>query len=127
MRFNRLAAVAAGIVVSTMVLAGCSGDADAGNGGGEGGGDDPIKIVVLGGMGAEGILADNATTAVTAALASVDAVNDMGGILDREVEITHLEDNADPTVAVTKLREYIATEGKPDLVMNSGPSTITEA
>ncbi|MFP3821620.1 ABC transporter substrate-binding protein, partial [Bacillus sp. SIMBA_008] len=50
-----------------------------------------------------------------------------GGILDREVEITHLEDNADPTVAVTKLREYIATEGKPDLVMNSGPSTITEA
>lgn len=128
MRFNRLAAVAAGIVVSTMVLAGCAGDdADAGNGGGEGGGDDPIKVVVLGGLGAEGILADNATTAVTAALASVDAVNDMGGILDREVEITHLEDNADPTVAVTKLREYIATEGAPALVLNSGPSTITEA
>lgn len=128
MRFKRLAAVAAGIVVSSMALAGCSGgDADAGdNGGGDAGGD-PIKIVVLGGMGAEGILADNATTAVTAALASVDAVNDMGGILDREVEITHLEDNADPTVAVTKLREYIATEGKPALVMNSGPSTITEA
>src|SRR5687768_9132886 len=104
MGFNRLAAVAAGIVVSTMVLAGCSGgDTDAGNTGGEGG-DDPIQVVVLGGMGAEGILADNATTAVTAALASVDAVNDMGGILDREVEITHLEDNADPTVAVTKLR-----------------------
>jgi len=127
MRFNRLAAVAAGIVVSTMVLAGCSGgEADAG---GEEGGDagEPIKIVVLGGLGAEGILADNATTAVTAALASVDAVNDMGGILDREVEITHLEDNADPTVAVTKLREYIATEGAPALVLNSGPSTITEA
>lgn len=128
MRFNRLAAVAAGIVASTMVLAGCAGGGgDAGADGGDGGDDGPIKIVVLGGMGAEGILADNATTAVTAALASVDAVNEMGGILDREVEITHLEDNADPTVAVTKLREFIATEGKPALVMNSGPSTITEA
>ncbi|MEJ1087801.1 ABC transporter substrate-binding protein [Microbacterium sp. Mu-80] len=126
MRIGRLAAAAAGLVVSTVVLAGCSGGAggDEGSGGGE---NDPIQVVVLGGLGAEGILGDNATTAVTAALASVDAVNDMGGILDREVEITHLEDNADPTVAVTKLREYIATEGKPDLVMNSGPSTITEA
>lgn len=126
MRIGRLAAAAAGLVVSTVVLAGCSGSAggDEGSGGGE---NDPIQVVVLGGLGAEGILGDNATTAVTAALASVDAVNDMGGILDREVEITHLEDNADPTVAVTKLREYIATEGKPDLVMNSGPSTITEA
>jgi branched-chain amino acid transport system substrate-binding protein len=125
MRFNRLAAVAAGIVVSSVVLAGCSGSSgeEAGAGGEEG----PIQVVILGGLGAEGILGDNATTAVTAALASVDAINDKGGILDREVEITHLEDNADPTVAVTKLREYIATEGKPTLVMNAGPSTITEA
>lgn len=127
MRFKKLAAAAAGIVVSTMVLAGCSGTGDPGGAENTAGGDDPIQIVVLGGMGAEGILADNATTAVTAALASVAAVNEMGGILDREVEITHLEDNADPTVAVTKLREFIATEGVPALVMNSGPSTITEA
>ena len=127
MRFNRLAAVAAGIVVSTMVLAGCAGSGDPAPSGEATAGGDPIKIVVLGGMGAEGILANNATTSVTAALASVDAVNDMGGILDRKVEITHLEDNADPTVAVTKLREYIATEGAPSLVLNSGPSTITEA
>lgn len=127
MRFNRLAAVAAGIVVSTMVLAGCAGDAEGTDGDGETSGGEPIKVVVLGGLGAEGILADNATTSVTAALASVDAINEEGGVLDREVEITHLEDNADPTVAVTKLREYIATEGIPALVMNSGPSTITEA
>lgn len=127
MRFKKLAAAAAGIVVSTVVLAGCSGASGGNEGSGGGEEQDPIKVVILGGLGAEGILGDNATTAVTAAKASVDAVNDMGGILDRDVEITHLEDNADPTVAVTKLREYIATEGKPDLVLNSGPSTITEA
>lgn len=127
MRFNKLAATAAGIVVSTVVLAGCSGGTDGGDSSGGGDSKDPIQVVVLGGLGAEGILGDNATTAVTAAKASVDAVNDMGGILGRDVEITHLEDNADPTVAVTKLREYIATEGAPALVLNSGPSTITEA
>jgi len=127
MRFSRFAAIAAGIVVSTMVLAGCSGSSSGDEGAANGEDNDPIQVVILGGLGAEGILGDNATTAVTAALASVDAVNDRGGILDREVEITHLEDNADPTVAVTKLREYIATEGKPDLVLNAGPSTITEA
>ncbi|WP_313355796.1 ABC transporter substrate-binding protein [Microbacterium sp.] len=114
-------------MVSSVVLTGCSGTAGGGDVGGGEASDDPIKAVILGGLGAEGILGDNATTAVTAAKASVDAVNDLGGILDREVEITHLEDNADPTVAVTKLREYIATKGKPDVVLNSGPSTITEA
>lgn len=127
MRFKRFAAVAAGIVASTMVLAGCSGGGTDNAGGSGGGEEGPIQVVVLGGLGAEGILANNASTAVTAALASVDAINDDGGILGRDVEITHLEDNADPTVAVTKLREYIATEGKPALVMNSGPSTIAEA
>lgn len=125
MRFKRLAAVAAGIVASTIVLAGCAGDSNGSAGTASGG--DPIRVVVLGGLGAEGILADNATTSVTAALASVDAVNKEGGILGRKVEITHLEDNADPTVAVTKLREYIATKGIPALVMNSGPSTITDS
>ncbi|MBS1699043.1 MAG: ABC transporter substrate-binding protein [Actinobacteria bacterium] len=115
-------------MVTSAVLAGCSGSSgDAGKPSADGGGKDPIQVVVLGGLGAEGIMGDNATTAVTAAKASVAAVNDKGGILGRQVEITHLEDNADPTVAVTKLREYIATKGKPAVVLNSGPSTITEA
>lgn len=125
MRFTRITAVVAGIAATTMVLAGC---ASGGNDGGPAPDDEgPIRVVVLGGLGAEGILADNATTSVTAALASVDAVNELGGILGREVEITHLEDNADPTVAVTKLREVFATDEKPHIVLNSGPSTITEA
>ncbi|QTV79062.1 ABC transporter substrate-binding protein [Microbacterium sp. NIBRBAC000506063] len=130
MRFKKITAAAAVAAAAALVLAGCAGGGNGtGNGAGEEPGevDEPIQVVVLGGLGAAGILADNASTSVTAALASVDAINDMGGILGREVQITHLEDNADPTVAVTKLREYIATEGKPALVMNSGPSTIAEA
>ncbi|WP_193597055.1 ABC transporter substrate-binding protein [Microbacterium sp. YJN-G] len=127
MRFRKITAAAVLSAATALVLAGCAGGSPAGNGSEGGSEEGPIKVVVLGGLGAEGILADNATTSVTAALASAAAINAAGGILDREVEITHLEDNADPTVAVTKLREYIATEGKPALVMNSGPSTITEA
>lgn len=88
---------------------------------------DPIKVVVLGGIGAEGILANNATTSVTAAKASVADVNEKGGILGRPVEIEVIDDTADPTVAVTKLREYIASNGNPTVVMNSGPSTVAEA
>lgn len=128
MRVNKLAATAVAFTAaSALLLTGCSGGGSADSGSDQGDSEGPIQVVVLGGLGAEGILADNATTSVTAALASVDAINAQGGILGRDVKITHLEDNADPTVAVTKLREYIATEGKPTLVMNSGPSTITES
>lgn len=88
---------------------------------------DPIKVVVLGGIGAEGILANNATTSVTAAKASVAAVNAAGGILGRPVEIEVIDDTADPTVAITKLREMLARGDKPLAVMNSGPSPVAEA
>ena len=127
MRLKRITAAAALGASAALLLAGCSGGSSDNGAEEPSGSSDPIKVVVLGGLGAEGILADNATTSVTAALASVAAINEMGGILDREVQITHLEDNGDPTVAVSKLREYIATEGKPTVVSNSGPSTITEA
>lgn len=88
---------------------------------------DPITVVVLGGTSAEGILGDNATTSVTSAIASVDAVNADGGILGHPVEIKTIDDTADPTVAVTKLRELLASGVQPVAVMNSGPSTIAEA
>lgn len=127
MRFRKITAAAVLSAATALVLAGCAGASTEGSGNGDGSTAEPIQVVVLGGLGAEGILADNATTSVTAAKASVAAINAAGGILDRQVEITHVEDNGDPTVAVTKLREYIATEGKPAAVLNSGPSTIAEA
>lgn len=88
----------------------------------------PIQVVILGGLGAEGVLQDLSTTSVTAAKASVAKVNADGGILDRQVELTVIDDTSDPTIAVTRLREHLATaDEKPTLVMNSGPSTIAEA
>lgn len=89
--------------------------------------EDPIRVVVFGGIGAEGILANNATTSVTAAKASVAAVNEAGGILGREVVIEVIDDTADPTVAVTRLRELMASDERPQVVMNSGPSTVADA
>ncbi|WP_029144885.1 ABC transporter substrate-binding protein [Microbacterium luticocti] len=125
MRFSKITAAAAGVVVAGLALSGCAGGGS--EPGGASGDSGPIKVVVLGGIGAEGVLANNATTSVTAAKASVAAVNAAGGILGRQVEISVIDDTADPTVAVTKLREMIAGGEKPAVVMNSGPSTVADA
>src|SRR5690625_4690468 len=125
MRKLRRTGVAAAVLAGSLVLAACGGggadaptdpeetDTGAAEGGEEAGSDDPIHAVVFGGIGAEGILRDNATTSVTAATASAAAVNDTGGIDGREVKLTVVDDTADPTVAVTKLRELLAGDDRP--------------
>lgn len=55
------------------MVSGCfKGKAPAPTGGGD---SSPIQVVVFGGVGAEGILANNANTFVTAAKASVAVIN----------------------------------------------------
>ncbi|MFD4422913.1 ABC transporter substrate-binding protein [Agromyces sp. NPDC058484] len=125
MHRTKITAALGAAAATALLLAGCAGGSNAASESSEGG--DPIKAVVFGALGAEGILANNAQTSVTAAEASVAAVNELGGILDREVEIEVVDDTGDPTVAVTKLRELMAGDDKPDVVMNSGPSTVAEA
>jgi|SRR5690625_438936 len=138
MRRNKFYGAVAGLALSALALSACGGGeaADNGDTGGDtadnGGstdtaGDDPIKVIVFGGVGAEGVLANNATTSVTAAQASADAVNDAGGILGRQIEIVHIDDLADPTVAVTKLREALASGDEFVAATNSGPSTVADA
>ena len=114
--------LAAGAAAAALMLSACSGDADAG-----GSEDDPYRILVLGALSAEGVLGINASTSVLSAEAAVDVVNDEGGILGREVEIKIVDDQADPTVAVTLVREAINSDTPPDAVLNSGPSTVAEA
>ncbi|GAA4803641.1 hypothetical protein GCM10023353_02440 [Tomitella cavernea] len=83
-------------------------------------------MVVLGGLSANGVLADNASTSVLAAKAGADWANNNGGIDGKDVDLTVIDDEGDPTVAITKLREQI-NKAKPDMVLNSGPSTIADA
>ena len=124
----KLSALVAVAAAATLALAGCSGGGGGDTGGDAGGSDStPIKAVVFGGLGAEGILHNNATTSVTAAKASVAAVNEAGGIDGRQIDLTVVDDTADPTVAVTKLREILNGKDRPDVVLNSGPSTVAEA
>lgn len=106
-----------------LVLAACGSDS---GGGTNEGSDEPFRVVALGGIGAQGVLADNAATSVLSIQAGAAYVNANGGILGREVVVEVIDDKADPTVAVTKLREYMA-QHKPDLVVNSGPSTVANA
>jgi branched-chain amino acid transport system substrate-binding protein len=87
---------------------------------------EPFRVAVLGGIGAQGVLADNSATSVLAAQAGAAYVNANDGILGRQVTVDVIDDRGDPTVAVTKLREYLAQQ-KPDVVLNSGPSTIANA
>ena len=117
---NPLIKLGAGLAALALLSTGCA-DSDT-----AGGSDDEYRVLVLGGVSAEGILADNASTSVVAAQAGVDFVNENGGIDGRDVVIEVVDDQADPTVAVTKLREAIAKD-KPDLVLNSGPSTVGDA
>lgn len=91
------------------------------------GADDAFKVVVLGGLSAKGILADNASTSVLSAQAAAEVINRNGGIGGRQVVVEVIDDQANPTVAVTKLREALNSSSKPDAVLNSGPSTIAEA
>ncbi|NIH83886.1 ABC transporter substrate-binding protein [Amycolatopsis granulosa] len=112
-----------GAVVSSaaLVLAGCGGAASSGGGAG-----DPYRVLVTGGLSAQGVLATNSKTSVISAQASADEINKTGGIAGRRIEVTVVDDGGDPTTAVTKLREAIAKR-KPDLYLNSGPSVIASA
>lgn len=119
----RLIGIASSAVVMTMALAAC-GSSSGSNGDNAGGG--TYKVLIMGGVSAQGILADNSSTAIEAAKAGIDYANANGGVDGKKVTYTVLDDQSDPTVAVTKLRAAIQQD-KPDLVINSGPSTIPAA
>jgi branched-chain amino acid transport system substrate-binding protein len=83
-------------------------------------------VLVLGGISSE-TLGKNASTSVLAAQAGAEVVNADGGILGRQIEVTVVDDKGDPTTAVTAVREAINSDTPPDVVLNSGPSTVADA
>ena len=117
------AKAAAAATATVLLLSGCGGGAS----GSAGDGEEPYRILVLGALSAEGVLGINASTSVLSAEAAVDVINEEGGILGREVEVEVVDDQADPTTAVTLVREAINSDTPPDAILNSGPSTVAEA
>lgn len=104
-----------------LALAGCgSGSSGDGDGG-------AYEVLVTGGTSVSGVLADNAKTSILSVKASAKNINAAGGIGGRKVKVRVVDDAGDPTVAVTKLREAIASDHRPDLYLTSGPSSITAA
>lgn len=114
-RFNISVAVAATILFSAGGFAPSVAD------------DHEFRVLVLGGLSAKGILADNSSTSVLSAQAGAKVINEKGGIGGRQVVVEVLDDQANPTQAVTKIREALNSDNKPHAVLNSGPSTIAQA
>lgn len=114
--------VAASVIMGAVVaLAGCGGGPAE-----DGGGARPYRVLITAGLSTQGVLAANAETAVVAAKAGAAKVNEAGGVDGRKVEVAVVDDEGNPTTALTKIRQEIAKK-KPDLVLNAGPSTITAA
>jgi branched-chain amino acid transport system substrate-binding protein len=111
-------AVALGAAACSSSTSG-SGDGDSSSG--------PYRVMVTGGLSATGVLAANAETSVLAAQAGAKVINKEGGIDGRKVVVTVSNDAGDPTTAVTNLLNAIHSGNKPDLYLNSGPSTISAA
>ncbi|RVU28083.1 ABC transporter substrate-binding protein [Streptomyces antnestii] len=120
---RRIVAVVASATGLALTLTGCG----SGSGKDAKSADEPYRVLVTGGLSAQGALADNSATSVLSAKAGAKVVNASGGILGHKVEVTVVDDASDPTTAVTKLREAINSGKKPDLFLDSGPSTVTAA
>lgn len=120
MRLRRTSVAA--VSVCAVVLTGCGGtDSDD-----SASGDQPYRVLVTGGISAQGELAANAQTAILAAQAGVKVQNEAGGIGGRQIELVVVDDAGDPTKAVTELRKAI-NSNKPDLYLNAGPSSVSSA
>jgi branched-chain amino acid transport system substrate-binding protein len=117
------------LAISVVLAAALGAAACSSSSGGSGGGDSsaPFRVMVTGGLSATGVLAANAETSVLAAQAGAKVINEEGGIDGRKVVVTVSNDNGDPTTAVTNLLNAIHSGNKPDMYMNSGPSTIPAA
>lgn len=123
MKFVIKTRVALAGTAAMLALTGCGGSSDSS----QESSDAPYQVLISAGLSAPGVMADNSKTSVLALKAGADAVNSDGGILGRKIEVTVVDDAADATQALTALRKAIASDSKPDLYVNSGPSTVAAA
>jgi branched-chain amino acid transport system substrate-binding protein len=87
----------------------------------------PYRVLITGGLSAAGVLADNSETSVLSAKAGAAEINAQGGIDGHKVVLTVDDDGGNPSTAVTDLLDAIHSGAKPDLYLDSGPSTVASA
>jgi branched-chain amino acid transport system substrate-binding protein len=114
---NRLALA---VLALGLGLAACSSTTN--NSTANSGDNSPYRIVVVAGVSQTGTAALNAKAAVQSAKAAADVLNKSGGVLGHKVEVEVLDDQGQPTVAVTKLQQRLQTGEKPNLVMPGNTS-----
>lgn len=77
--------------------------------------DAPLEVLYVSGL--TGLLSNSATTFEIGIKAHIDHLNENGGIDGRKIKFTSVDDQSDPTRAVTLVQESISSDGKPDLVI----------
>lgn len=122
--------IAAAAVASLAVVTACGSSGSSGNtagGGSTTGSSAPVEILVSAGVSVPGTLGQNAKTAVNAVKAAASVVNAAGGIMGHKIEVTQVDDQGDPTTAVTKLEQVISSGKKILAYFDSGPSNASAA
>jgi branched-chain amino acid transport system substrate-binding protein len=79
------------------------------------------------GLSAQGTLGRNAAMAAQSVKASADVLNKAGGIGGKKLQVDVVDDQGNPTTAVTKLQDAINSGKKPLVWLDSGPSNLAAA
>lgn len=110
------------LAVAALAVSACGSSDGESASSSDGGGNEPYRIVQLLGQNQAGPAALNAQAAAQGAKAAVAVLNAEGGILGHPVELEIIDDNGDPTIAVTKLQERLSNGTKPNLVLPGNTS-----
>ncbi len=123
MRHRR--AVVAALGSSLLLLAAACSSDQTNSASGSGG--DTVRVMVSAGLSRQGTLGRNAAMTVQAVKASAAVLNKAGGINGKQIQVDVVDDQGNPTTAVTKLQEAINSGKKPLAWLDSGPSNLAAA
>lgn len=114
---KRFTALVTTAVASSLILAGCGGGSTSS------GDDTTVDVLVLAPL--SGPAATLGGTAKDAFTAAAKVINEEGGILGRDVELTFEDDRFDPVTAQNILQEALNSDNPPDMVFPGTTSLVT--
>jgi branched-chain amino acid transport system substrate-binding protein len=124
--------IASAAIAAIGLVAGCSSSSGSSSGGSSAGGSSgaastPVQVLVSASVSATGTLGQNAKTTVAAVKGAASVLNAKGGINGHQINITVVDDQGTPTVAVSKLQSALSGSSKPDVYFDAGPANVSEA